>query len=245
MGEVLESAGHLPLPPYVKREDTRDDYIRYQTIYSKIYGSVAAPTAGLHFTQDVLENIRGKNIGSAELTLHVGAGTFKPVKERDISRHEMHRERFHVTKENLESVYRSIDRLLAAGTTSVRALESLYWLGCKAMADPKVIDNEPYISQWEWASQKRDISAAESIGTILQIMDKQKLSVLTASTGIMIIPGYRFRIIKGMITNFHQPRSTLLMLVSAWVGDDWKRIYEYALENRFRFLSYGDASLLL
>jgi S-adenosylmethionine:tRNA ribosyltransferase-isomerase len=244
-GEVLESAGRLPLPPYVRREDMEEDYIRYQTIYSKNEGSVAAPTAGLHFTDGVLKSIAEKDIKTVELTLHVGAGTFSPVRGGDISRHEMHRENFLIPRESLEDILKGIDRLIAVGTTSVRTLESLYWLGIKAIHDDGRLVRYPEVDQWEWRDSYDNISPGESLTALLRIMDKQKLRFLSASTRMMIIPGYRFRMIKGMITNFHQPRSTLLLLVSAWAGEDWKRIYRHAMEESFRFLSYGDASIML
>jgi len=244
-GEVLESIGHIPLPPYVKREDMIDDYTRYQTIYSKNNGSVAAPTAGLHFTPEVLEHIYNKGINSVELTLHVGAGTFQPVRARDISHHKMHSEHFFVTRESIETIMNSHGRIIAVGTTSVRTLESLYWLGVKVGMNSENIDPEAVIEQWEWTGQKKEISFRESAGSLLDFMDKKKTGILRASTNIMIVPGYRFRVISGMITNFHQPKSTLLLLISAWVGNDWKKIYGFALENGFRFLSYGDACLFL
>lgn len=244
-GEVLESAGRIPLPPYVRREDLEQDYIRYQTVYSKNEGSVAAPTAGLHFTEDVLYKISGKEIRRVELTLHIGAGTFKPVKSEDISLHEMHREHFLVTRQNLEAILEGLGRIIAVGTTSVRTLESLYWLGIMAMKDKRIIDNDPMVRQWEWAETASGISNSESLGFLVSLMKETKIDYLTASTGLMIIPGYRFRMINGMITNFHQPRSTLLLLISAWTGDNWKKIYRYAMDNGFRFLSYGDASILI
>jgi S-adenosylmethionine:tRNA ribosyltransferase-isomerase len=244
-GEVLESIGHIPLPPYVKREDTHMDYIRYQTVYSKKNGSVAAPTAGLHFTKEVLEKIKYKGIKSTELTLHVGAGTFRPVKEKEISAYIMHCEHFYVTNENIERIISGSGKLIAVGTTSVRTLESLYWLGVKAKQNPDIIDYEPVIDQWEWVCKRKEIGLKESMETLLNILEKNKKEYLSASTNIMIIPGYKFRVINGMITNFHQPRSSLLLLISAWTGNEWKKIYKYALVNGFRFLSYGDTSLLL
>ncbi len=244
-GEVLESLGHIPLPPYVKREDKKDDYIRYQTVYSKNNGSVAAPTAGLHFTPEVLDRIFNKGIRPVELTLHVGAGTFQPVKVRNISQHKMHSEHFYVTRENIETLMTGRGRIIAVGTTSTRTLESLYWLGVKARQNPEIIDSEPVIKQWEWISLENEISFEESARSLLNIMDRSNIISLRASTSIMIVPGYRFRVVNGMITNFHQPKSSLLLLISAWVGDGWKNIYSYALENGFRFLSYGDSSLLL
>ncbi|MFH0843124.1 MAG: S-adenosylmethionine:tRNA ribosyltransferase-isomerase [Bacteroidota bacterium] len=244
-GEVLELYGRLPLPPYVRREDMEEDYTRYQTIYSKNEGSVAAPTAGLHFTDGVLKSIREKDIKTVEVTLHIGAGTFMPVREEDISRHEMHREKFLIARESLEDILAGIDSLIAVGTTSVRTLESLYWLGIKANQDTDRAVQNPEVDQWKWTREQKIISPFESLSALLRVMDKHKLRYLNASTRLMIIPGYRFRMIKGMITNFHQPRSTLLLLVSAWVGEDWKRVYSHAMENGYRFLSYGDASILL
>jgi S-adenosylmethionine:tRNA ribosyltransferase-isomerase len=244
-GEVLESMGHIPLPPYVKREDTHMDYIRYQTVYSKKNGSVAAPTAGLHFTKELLEKIKNKGLKSAELTLHIGAGTFRPVKEKEISLHIMHCEHFYVTKESIEKIMTGSGKIIAVGTTSVRTVESLYWLGVRAKQNPDIIDYEPVIDQWEWICNRKEISLKESMETLLKILEKNKKEYLNASTNIMIIPGYKFRVINGMITNFHLPGSSLLLLISAWTGNDWKKIYKYALENGFRFLSYGDTSLLL
>lgn len=244
-GEVLEAMGRIPLPPYVKREDMNDDYIRYQTVYSKYNGSVAAPTAGLHFTQEVLDQIHKKGIKSTELTLHVGAGTFQPIKTKDIFKHKMHCEHFFITRENIETLMSGRERILAVGTTSVRTLESLYWLGVKACYNSEIIDSETVIGQWEWMDMKDEISLEESAGALLNSMKRSNIRLIRASTNIMIVPGYRFRAISGMITNFHQPKSTLLLLISAWVGDDWKKIYSYAMENGFRFLSYGDVSLLL
>jgi S-adenosylmethionine:tRNA ribosyltransferase-isomerase len=244
-GEILESLGHIPLPPYVKREDMQIDYIRYQTIYSKKNGSVAAPTAGLHFTKEVLDNISGKGIRSTELTLHVGAGTFKPVREMEISQHIMHCEHFYVSRESIETILSSTGKIIAVGTTSVRTLESLYWLGLRAIKNPGLLDHEQVIDQWEWTGQEKEISLIESLETILNAMDKKKTRIIHASTNIMIIPGYNFKVITGVITNFHQPKSSLLLLISAWTGHDWKKIYTYALQNDFRFLSYGDTSLLL
>jgi S-adenosylmethionine:tRNA ribosyltransferase-isomerase len=244
-GEVLESLGHIPLPPYVKREDMKDDYIRYQTVYSRNDGSVAAPTAGLHFTTQVLNNIQNRGIDSAELTLHVGAGTFQPVKARNISQHKMHCEHFHITKENIRTILKADGKIIAVGTTSVRTLESLYWLGVKALNNKGVIDNASVIDQWGWTEEEKEIRMKESLEMLLQIMDERKQGYIRASTNIMIVPGYRFRMINGMITNFHQPRSSLLLLISAYVGNEWKKIYNYAMENEFRFLSYGDACVFL
>jgi S-adenosylmethionine:tRNA ribosyltransferase-isomerase len=244
-GEVIKSVGHIPLPPYVKREDEEEDNIRYQTVYSSIKGSVAAPAAGLHFTNEVLDDIKSKGIRSVEITLHVGAGTFQPVKTNDISEHEMHCEHFFVSKEVIENILTSQGKIIAVGTTSVRTLETLFWMGVKTILNPSESDNELITDQWEPYRQDVDISFQESLGSLLSMMMKKKISFLHGVTKIIIIPGYRFRVINGMLTNFHQPKSTLLLLVSAWVGTDWKKIYNFALENRFRFLSFGDSSLLL
>ena len=241
--EVTEAAGHIPLPPYVKRDDENEDNIRYQTVYSSIKGSVAAPTAGLHFTEKVLSSINNKGIKMADLTLHIGAGTFKPVKTKDISDHEMHCEHFFVTRELIETLLSCSGRIIAVGTTSVRALESLYWLG------KKIIKNEENpalnVEQWDPYLEASDISSGESLEALLAWMKKKGTGILHGSTTVMIVPGYRFRIISGMFTNFHQPGSTLLLLISAYIGENWKRIYSYALANGFRFLSFGDSTLLL
>jgi S-adenosylmethionine:tRNA ribosyltransferase-isomerase len=244
-GEVIESAGQLPLPPYIERETEPDDLNRYQTVYSRIRGSVAAPTAGLHFTGQMVERLKALGIATTEVTLHVGAGTFKPVKSETIAEHEMHSEHFSVTLETLELLRESEGKIIPVGTTSVRTLESLFWLGVKLGGNPLLINKELTLGQWYPYESKSEISAGESIETILKVMKANALSVLHASTGIIIIPGYKFRMIEGMITNFHQPMSTLLLLVSAWVRENWHEIYRYALENDFRFLSYGDCSLLL
>lgn len=244
-GEVIDSAGHIPLPPYIKREDNPEDYIRYQTIYSKIRGSVAAPTAGLHFTKKVLDDIIKKNINSVELTLHVGAGTFQPVRQNNILKHEMHREHFCISKETIETLVKNEGKIISVGTTSVRTLESIYWLGVKCSEKDFHKKESYFVSQWEPYLKKNEITFKESLDALLNVMKSQGMSVLSASTEIMIIPGYKFRTMKGMITNFHQPGSTLLLLVAAFTGEDWKNIYSFAYENNFRFLSYGDSSLLI
>jgi S-adenosylmethionine:tRNA ribosyltransferase-isomerase len=243
-GEVIDLAGQLPLPPYIERDAEPDDLNRYQTFYSCIKGSVAAPTAGLHFTREMVKRLEVSGITIAEITLHAGAGTFKPVKSESISEHEMHCEHFSVTKETIEMVREYQGKIIAVGTTSVRTLESLYWLGVKIRKNPSIIINELSVGQWDAYESDGNLSAVESIETILKFMTTNDLSVMHAATRIMIIPGYEFRMIKGIITNFHQPLSTLLLLISAWVKEDWKKIYRYALENDFRFLSYGDCSLL-
>ena len=244
-GEIIEAAGHIPLPPYIKREDEPEDYKRYQTVYSKISGSVAAPTAGLHFTPAILDRLRKKGIGSCRLTLHIGAGTFRPVKSREISDHIMHYEHFFINYDDLQKVLRFGENIIAVGTTSVRTLESLYWLGVRIIKNDTVNLSEVVIDQWEPYEENSEIPFTDSFETLLAMMKKNNMTFLHGSTGLIIIPGYRFRVINGMITNFHQPKSTLLLLVSAWVRQDWKKIYKYAKDNNFRFLSYGDSSLLL
>jgi S-adenosylmethionine:tRNA ribosyltransferase-isomerase len=244
-GEVIESAGHIPLPPYIKREDIPEDYIRYQTVYSRIYGSVAAPTAGLHFTKRVLDDIIIKGIDTVELTLHVGAGTFQPVRQNNILNHKMHREHFSVSKDTIESLLKHEGRIIPVGTTSVRTLETIYWLGVKCTMNDGHINEPFFISQWDTYRQSTDITFKESFDALLKMMEINGIQLLNASTEIMIIPGYRFRTFRGMVTNFHQPGSTLLLLVAAFTGDDWKKIYRFAFENNFRFLSYGDSSLLM
>ncbi len=244
---VINSAGHLPLPPYVNREDEEIDNIRYQTVYGKISGSVASPTAGLHFTKNVLCDIINIGIDSTEITLHVGAGTFQPVRTNNISDHVMHCEHYTVTRNTIEKILSNTDNIIAVGTTSVRTLESLYWSGRKLILYPDTEKKQFHTRQWEpyQVGHTEEISVQESLESLLREMDKRGTENIIASTELMIIPGYDFRIINGMITNFHQPRSTLLLLVSAWTGKNWKKIYDFAVHNNFRFLSYGDSSLLI
>ena len=243
--DVIESTGHVPLPPYLNRPDEAQDIIRYQTIYSRVNGSVAAPTAGLHFTNNVLKKLLIKDIQTTQLTLHVGAGTFQPVKSNSILEHQMHSEHFFISASTIEMILKNIGSILAVGTTSVRTIESLYWLSLKLTDSPLTSPDELYLGQWEAYSMKNNLQPSQSLETILLWMQRNKLTYLHSPTRIIIIPGYDFKITNGMITNFHQPKSTLLLLISAWVGKDWKRIYRYALDNDFRFLSYGDSSLLL
>lgn len=243
--EILDNAGELPIPPYLHRKTEESDKTTYQTIYSKIKGSVAAPTAGLHFTEQVLGSLKQKNIETDELTLHVGAGTFQPVKASDIADHQMHAEVISVRKETLEKLMQHNGNVIAVGTTSVRTLESLYYIGVQMLNDKVAPDNLIRVEQWEPYQQKTDISTEKALRAILNYLNNHQLTVLHAQTQIIIHPGYHFRIIRGMFTNFHQPRSTLLLLVSAFTGTIWKEIYTYALEHDFRFLSYGDSSLLL
>ncbi len=242
-GKILDLSGHIPLPPYINRDDEVNDLDRYQTIYSSMSGSVAAPTAGLHFTNKVLEGLKAKGIKSTEVTLHVGAGTFQPVKSQDIYDHEMHCEHFYVTANTLETLLKNEGKIIAVGTTSVRTIESLYWLGVKLINFPSGSSSELTLEQWEVYNMKRDVLFKDSLEALLNFMKDRTLSFIHASTSIMIVPGYNFMMINGIITNFHQPKSTLLLLISAWIGDDWKKTYKFALENNFRFLSYGDCSL--
>lgn len=245
-GAILDVAGHVPLPPYIKRSDTPDDNNRYQTVYSKENGSVAAPTAGLHFTGSVLSEIRDRGIKTCSITLHVGAGTFQPVKGDNIAKHEMHIERYYLNINDLITIYKETGNIIPVGTTSVRALESLFWLGLKLRKAGKTGRTELFTDQWEpYTRSAYGICYKDAIGIIIEYLLKRNIVTLEASTRIIIVPGYNFRATEGMITNFHQPRSTLLLLVSAWVGEDWKKIYRYALSHDFRFLSYGDSSMLL
>jgi S-adenosylmethionine:tRNA ribosyltransferase-isomerase len=244
-GEVIDLSGQLPLPPYIDREAEDEDLIRYQTVYSRIEGSVAAPTAGLHFTEQLLESLKAGGLAMTDVTLHVGAGTFKPVKTGNISEHEMHCEHFSVSKGTLRTLTEYNGKIIPVGTTSVRTLESLYWIGVKLINNPSGKMEELALGQWDAYESNSDISPGLSFEAILKFMERNDLPELNASTSMIIIPGYQFRIINGVITNFHQPMSTLLLLISAWVNESWKDIYRYALENDFRFLSYGDCSLLL
>lgn len=243
--EVIEASGRVPLPPYIKREDESKDRFRYQTVYSEIKGSVAAPTAGLHFTDRLLDSLHKRGISHSNITLHIGAGTFQPVRTPFISGHTMHCERFSVAAATIEKILENHGRIVAVGTTSVRTLESLYWLGVKALEGSLAESAESTVSQWEGYGEDRKIPVSESLDALKNYITSRGISELKASTSIIIVPGYRFRMIEGIITNFHQPRSTLLLLVSAWTGNDWKKIYRHALDNDFRFLSYGDSSLLL
>ena len=242
--ELLEAIGELPIPPYLNRETEEKDKDTYQTVYSKIDGSVAAPTAGLHFTQKVLDSISEKGINTAEVTLHVGAGTFRPVKSEQIKDHVMHSEFISVKKETIEQLLNSKGKVIAVGTTSVRTLESLYYIGLK-LKNENVSDLN--VSQWEpYDDLENKLSAKDSLSNILAYLNSRNLNTLVAHTQIIIAPGYEFKIVDGIVTNFHQPQSTLLLLVSAFVGEGcWKEIYRHALDAEYRFLSYGDSSLLL
>lgn len=239
--EVLQIAGSVPIPPYLNRQSEEKDKQTYQTVYSKIEGSVAAPTAGLHFTAEVLEKLRAKNIKTEEVTLHVGAGTFKPVSALNVLEHQMHAEFFVVTKSLLKNILSNFGNITSVGTTSMRALESIYWIGVKLFNN---LPNFTFIEQFD-PYLLRAIPVKEAISIVYNFLDANNTNYLEAETQIMIFPGYDFKIVNNLITNFHQPRSTLLLLVAAFVGQEWKKIYNYAIENNFRFLSYGDSSLLI
>ncbi len=243
--DILEKAGELPIPPYLNRKTQASDSITYQTIYSKIKGSVAAPTAGLHFTDKVLKDISSKGIDKEELTLHVGAGTFRPVKTELISSHDMHTEFYSVKRSTIEKLLSHQESAIAVGTTTVRTLESLYFVGVKLEKRKQEPSLDLHVGQWEPYSSFKEITVKRALENILSFMDVNKMDVFQGTTQIIIVPGYKYRIVKMLITNFHQPKSTLLLLVSAFVGEDWKKIYNFALENDFRFLSYGDSSLLI
>lgn len=240
--EIISAIGELPIPPYLNRSTENSDLNDYQTVYSHIEGSVAAPTAGLHFTDNLLQKISEKGIERKELTLHVGAGTFLPVKSDYISEHEMHSEFISVEKELIKELAETDKKVVAVGTTSVRTLESLYHIGCMIAAD----EWNGSVEQWyPYSENHPNITTRESLLAIVKYLEEKGIDKLIASTKIIIIPGYKFRIVKGMVTNFHQPRSTLLLLVSAFINGQWRNIYDYALAHEYKFLSYGDSSLLL
>ena len=242
--DILEVFGELPIPPYLNRETQDSDKETYQTVYSKIKGSVAAPTAGLHFTPRVFDRLKTKGIDCEELTLHVGAGTFKPVKSHEIEGHEMHTEYISVSRHTIERLIEHRAEAIAVGTTSVRTLESLYYIGVTLAGNPDAKEEALHVRQWQPYEAKEDITAAEALKNIVVYLDRHRMEALHTSTQIIIAPGYDYKIVKAIVTNFHQPQSTLLLLVSAFVKGDWKRIYRYALEHDFRFLSYGDSSIL-
>ncbi len=255
--EVLHFAGAIPLPPYIKREVEEADHERYQTVYAEHDGSVAAPTAGLHFTDSIFDQLENKNIQKDFVTLHVGAGTFKPVKSETMEEHDMHAEWIDVSKETIQNILNNLDKnIIAVGTTSLRTIESLYWIGrrteLRSVKGLSEQSSDSQISQWEaYELAEKNIKAKDALQSLLNWMTESKMKRLVTKTQILIAPGYKFKIIKGLITNFHQPQSTLLLLVAALIGDDlttgqagWKKIYDYAMQNDFRFLSYGDGSLL-
>jgi len=240
---IIELCGNVPIPPYLNRDAEIDDKERYQTIYAKPEGSVAAPTAGLHFTNKVLDSIIIKNINPEYVTLHVGAGTFKPVKSERIVEHEMHTEHFFVNNSLIEKLAKNEVKKIIVGTTTLRTLESIYWLGVKAI-EGKL--KEPYfVSQWEPYELSQNISVLDALEALSNYLNQNGITTLSASTQIMIVPGYSIKMADALITNYHQPKSTLLLLVAAFIGEDWKKVYEYALSHNFRFLSYGDSSLLI
>lgn len=244
--EVLHHAGHVPLPPYIKRKDETSDKNRYQTVFARHDGSVAAPTAGLHFTTEVLASLDQKAINAGFVTLHVGAGTFKPVKAETMQDHEMHSEFIEVERGLIELlIQKAGNPLVAVGTTSLRTLESLYWLGTRIINNPQAFENElPFVDQWEAYEHTLLPQKTEALNALLNFLSQTASDRLIAKTQIIIAPGYTFKMIDGLVTNFHQPSSTLLLLVAALIGDNWKKVYDYALQNDFRFLSYGDGSLL-
>ena len=243
--DILDAAGVLPIPPYLHRATEESDLQTYQTVYSKIKGSVAAPTAGLHFTPEVLAAIDEKGISREEVTLHVGAGTFKPVKSETIEGHEMHTEFISVRLETIARLKSKLGHIIAVGTTSVRTLESLYYIGVLLSTQPEATSEELVVKQWmPYEASNNRLTAAEALQNILDYLDRHQADKLVTATQIIIAPGYTFKLVKGIVTNFHQPKSTLLLLISAFVKGDWRKIYDYALAHDFRFLSYGDSSFL-
>lgn len=244
--DLLEAAGILPIPPYLHRETEKSDLQTYQTVYSKIKGSVAAPTAGLHFTPEVLADIDAHGIGREEVTLHVGAGTFKPVKSDTLQGHEMHTEFISVRRSSIERIQQNLGKIIAVGTTSVRTLESLYYIGVTLSKMPNATSEELVVKQWmPYDEANNTLSTYDALQQILDYLDRRQADRLVTATQIIIAPGYTFKVVRGIVTNFHQPKSTLILLISAFVKGNWKPIYRYALEHDFRFLSYGDSSLLL
>ena len=243
--EIIESAGSTPIPPYLNRAAESADRQRYQTIYSRDLGSVAAPTAGLHFTQEMMSRLQNKGIESSELTLHVGAGTFVPVKKQNAREHAMHAELVMVSLEFIKKLARQKTRPIAVGTTSTRSLETLYWLGVKLHSGESLPVEGNEFRQWDNESLPDDVSFEDSMEALIGYCKVKRLTQLRFTTSLMIVPGYKFRAIRGLITNFHMPGSTLLLLIAALIGDDWKAVYQSALDQNYRFLSYGDSSLLL
>lgn len=244
-GELLELLGRIPIPPYLNRESEEIDNTRYQTVYSKFEGSVAAPTAGLHFTPELIEQMQEQGFSFGEVTLHVGAGTFLPVKEENATRHPMHTEHFEIRRSTVEQLLSKHGSITAVGTTSVRTLESLSALAWRIHSEGSPA-TERVIGQWELYDIPTSFGGRQALETLLDYMEREGLERMKCATQIMITPlGYQFRIVERIITNFHQPSSTLLLLVAAYVGEDWHRIYDYALQHDFRFLSYGDSSLLM
>lgn len=239
--EILSQTGHIPLPPYLNRAATKEDIPRYQTVYSRAEGAVAAPTAGLHFTSEILNSLKENGIATDYLTLHVSAGTFQPIKANSVTEHPMHNEQVIVKKQNVEQLLKH-ESIVSVGTTSMRTMESLYWYGCKLAENPNAVF---FIEKLYPYESKNPLSKKESLTQVMEYMERNQLDVLPGNTEIFIFPGYRFRICKGLITNFHLPGSTLILLVAAFVGENWRNIYDFALNNDYRFLSYGDSSLLI
>ncbi|WKN30140.1 S-adenosylmethionine:tRNA ribosyltransferase-isomerase [Porifericola rhodea] len=242
--DIVEAAGKVPLPPYIKREATDEDKPRYQTVYSKQEGAVAAPTAGLHFTPEVLQKLADKGMGLDYLTLHVSAGTFQPIKEEDVRKHPMHSEQMVIGRKHVEKLLSPQGPVIAVGTTSMRTLESLYWFGSLLENNPEATFRVPKLVAYEEGAAK-SLSLKASMENVLGYMEARQLEQLVGETEIFIFPGYKFRVCEGLVTNFHMPKSTLILLIATLVGEDWKRIYKHALQNNYRFLSYGDSSLLL
>ena len=244
--EVLEAAGEIPLPPYLHREAEESDRERYQTVFAKHEGSVAAPTAGLHFTNELIDSLKERGISFEEVTLHVGAGTFRPVSSEKIGDHEMHSETIVVKKSCIENLIKNCDKtIIPVGTTSMRTIESLYWIGLM-LIEEGLEERKLHLDQWFPYKERETLpSAKESLSTILRYLEQHDMNELHASTALMIAPSCKINVAKALITNFHQPKSTLLLLVSALIGDKWKKAYQYALDNDFRFLSYGDSCLFL
>lgn len=240
-GEILDELGRTPLPPYLNRPDSPEDKARYQTVYSKVEGAVAAPTAGLHFTEDILGALEENGIQKQFLTLHVSAGTFQPISVSKVDEHPMHNERIFISKQNIEALLNS-SFIIPVGTTSMRTLESLYWYGVKLLIDPEA---EFHIEKLFPYQQTENIPLKDSLEAVLKYMNNHQLETINGDTEIFIFPGYNFKVCNALITNFHQPGSTLVLLIAALVGDDWRKIYQHALENDYRFLSYGDSSLLI
>ncbi len=242
--DVIEKCGNIPIPPYLNRESEVSDLTTYQTVYAQYDGSVAAPTAGLHFTDHVLQELNEKGVCTDQVTLHVGAGTFQPVKSEKMALHPMHTETIAISYNTLQNLKDHLGHIIAVGTTSVRTLESIYWLGASLKRGELSSPEGAHVEQWTPYEVQDAVSPSEALDALISWMDSNDSKILTASTQIIIAPGYEFKIIEGMLTNFHQPKSTLLLLVSALVGESWKTIYDYALCHEFRFLSYGDSSLL-
>jgi S-adenosylmethionine:tRNA ribosyltransferase-isomerase len=240
--ELLHLIGKIPLPPYIQREPNENDIDRYQTTYASIEGSVAAPTAGLHFDDFIFNSLREKGVSSQYLTLHVGAGTFMPVKTNDIAEHTMHAEFIEVNKSFIEWLASTNNKIVSVGTTSLRTMESLYWMGCRVLENENI--NNLILEQWDaYNNDYKRYSKKEALDALIQWLEKRNETKLIAATQLMITPGYSFKIANGLITNFHQPKSTLLLIIAAIIGPKWKEVYQHALTNGYRFLSYGDGGL--